>query len=122
MELRIDVSGLSSSLQLKEGRFEEREQLVRAKFMGLGLTIFYDAIGRSLFSVPMKKMSSVEEKPERLKEFRVGLKVHHDRHETVLFRLREMRGRSYSKIPRLACFSEHFGFNECGISSWAWLT
>lgn len=53
--------------------------------MGLGLTIFYDAIGRSLFSfsVPMKKMSSVEEKPERLKEFRGGLKVHHDRHETV---------------------------------------
>lgn len=53
------------------------------QFMGLGLTIFYDAIGRSLFSVPMKKMSSVEEKPERLKEFRGGLKVHHDRHETV---------------------------------------
>lgn len=53
------------------------------QFRGLGLTIFYDAIGRSLFSVPMKKMSSVEEKPERLKEFRGGLKVHHDRHLTV---------------------------------------
>nr|CAD1839641.1 unnamed protein product [Ananas comosus var. bracteatus] len=40
----------------------------------------------------------------------------------VLFRLREMRGRSYSKIPRFACFSEHFVFHECGISSLAWLT